>query len=219
MRELVVRDKAHYNSLTPYLLLVTVLLLYHHIINPLSAVVTEDPPITTTQTSDGSMMGDPHFSVLLPNGQLLCFSIQGEPAYTFNLISNKLIQMNARFIADARREEVTWIGSLGIVVTSRKMNSTKIRFEAQEKMIYVDDKMALQVKKIDKLIITKGKLTISEALREKKAKHLQVDVHLPDIGLSFTVAFRNTHIDMTWTKVGKQPANSHGIIGEASVVL
>lgn len=160
------------------------------------------------------MVGDPHFSVLLPNGQLLCFSVQGEHDYTFNLISNKLIQMNARFIADARREEVTWIGSLGIVVKSKKMNSTKIRFEAQEKIIYVGDKIALQVKKIDKLTFSKGKLTISEALREKKAKHLQVDVHLPDIGLSFTVAYTNTHIDMTWKKVGKQPVNSHGIIGK-----
>lgn len=122
--------------------------------------------------------------------------------------------MNARFIADKHRDEVTWIGSLGIVITTKKMEPIKIRFEAHEKMIYIGDSVKLHAKKIDKLTLTNGKLTISEALREKKAKQLQVDVYLPDVGLAFTVLFTKYHLDMTWSSVRRQPANSHGIIGE-----
>ncbi|XP_064396499.1 uncharacterized protein LOC135343434 [Halichondria panicea] len=179
---------------------------------------TPEPPVTTVteppQTT-GGMGGDPHFNILLPNHQQLCFSIQGEHGYSFNLISNKLIHMNARFIPDPKREEVTWIGSLGIVVTSStKMNATRIRFEAEDKMIYIGEKLSLHVKKIDRLTFTNGKLTISEALRDKKEKRFRVHVELVDIGLSFCVDFVKGHLDMTWNKVGKQPANSHGIIGQ-----
>ena len=53
------------------------------------------------------MGGDPHFSIMLPTKQQLCYSIQGESGFTFNLISNELMQMNALFVADSKREEVT----------------------------------------------------------------------------------------------------------------
>ncbi len=43
---------------------------------------------------------DPHYSILLPSGQLLCYSVQGEHNFTFNLISNSLLQMNALFVPD-----------------------------------------------------------------------------------------------------------------------
>ncbi len=181
---------------------------------PTPTVVT-DSPSTTTQSPQVGMGGDPHFSILLPNHQQLCFSVQGQHDYSFNLISNKLIQMNARFIQDAKRDEVTWIGSLGIVVmtTSTNRNTTKIRFEAEDKMIYIGEKLSLHVKKIDRLTFSNGKLTVSEALRNKKEKKFRVHVELVDVGLSFRVDFVKGHLDMTWNKVGRQPANSHGIIG------
>lgn len=122
--------------------------------------------------------------------------------------------MNARFIPDPKREEVTWIGSLGIVVTSRKMNQTKIRFEASEKMIYIGEKLSLHVKRVEKLTFSKGKMSISEGFHGKNNGHFRVGVELVDIGLSFSVDFVKNHLDMTWNKVGRQPPNSHGIIGE-----
>ena len=122
--------------------------------------------------------------------------------------------MNAQFVPDARREEVTWIGSLGIVITSKKVNQTKMRFEAAERVIHVGEKLSLNVKKIDKLTFSAGKLTISEALRSKKEKHLVVAVELLDLGLTFSVDFVGDHLDMSWNKVGKQPPSSHGFIGE-----
>jgi len=37
---------------------------------------------------------DPHFFLPLSNGDHLCFSIQGEPNFAFNLIYDKYIQLN-----------------------------------------------------------------------------------------------------------------------------
>lgn len=95
------------------------------------------------------------------------------------------------------------------------MNKTKIRFEAAEKMIYIGEKLSLHVNKIDKLTFSQGKLSVSEALRDKREKHhFHIDVDLSDIGLMFGVDFVKSHLDMTWKKVGKQPPASHGIIGK-----
>ncbi len=175
--------------------------------DPTSVVVTAIPP-------GGGMGGDPHFNIVLPNHQQLCFSVQGEHGYSFNLISNKLIHMNARFVPDPKREEVTWIGSLGIVVTSRKMNETKIRFEAKEKMIYIGEKLSLHVRRVEKLTFSDGKMTVSEGFRGNSGGHFRVGVELVDIGLSFSVNFVKEHLDLTWNKVGRQPPKSHGIIGK-----
>ena len=161
--------------------------------------------------------GDPHFSIILPNGQLLCFSVQGEHGFVFNLISNKIVHMNAKFIPDSQRSEVTWIGSLGMVVRSKKANTTsKIRFEALNKMVYVDDKVSLNAQSVKRLTFANGKLTVTESdpTVRKGGIHPQVEVDLQDVGIAFTVRFVKDHIDMVWNKVRKQPKVSHGIIGK-----
>jgi len=169
-----------------------------------------DPPTDPTTT----VFGDPHFSVLLPNNQRLCYTVQGEHSYSFNLISNRLLQMNARFIPDPIRDEVTWIGSLGIVVKGKMSNVTRVRFEAADKTVHIGDKLSLHVKKIDKLTFSNGKLVISEAPKDRKARGYHLEVELVDIGIHFWVEFVKDHLDMSWYKVGKQPPKSHGIIGE-----
>ena len=163
--------------------------------------------------------GDPHYSIMLPSGQLLCFSVHGEKDFPFNLISNNLLQMNAFFIEDALREEITWIGSLGVVVQHahyKKSNTTKIRFEAKDQMIYINNGVSLHAKRIKKLTLSNGKLTVSEALRKKGDKKPEVEVDLVDAGLTFSVRFaKKRHLDMAWKKVELQPADSHGLIGTA----
>ena len=162
------------------------------------------------------MGGDPHYSILLPTGQLLCFSVHGKHGYPFNLISNSQLQMNAFFIQDPVREEITWIGSLGVVVQQthyKKSNKTKIRFEAQEKMMYINNGVTLHASRVEKLTIANGKLTISEAVRKKGEKRPEVQVDLVDAGLAFSVRFAKKHLDMSWKKVDNQPTESHGLIG------
>ena len=161
------------------------------------------------------MGDDPHFSIALPGGKLLCYTVQGEHGFTFNLISNEMVFMNALFVPDSRRDEVTWLGSMGISVKSgyRKSNSTALRFEALEKKIYINDKVVLLPKNVEKLTFSNGKLTISEAPPMEGFKYPKVYVDLQDVGLSFSIQFLAEHLDLFWHSTGQQTENSHGIIG------
>lgn len=161
--------------------------------------------------------GDPHYSILLPNGGMLCYSVQGEHGFTFNLISNKQLQMNALFVPDSVREEVTWIGALGVVVKHsayKDSHTTKLRFALEGKMLFIGDKVQLNVKNIDKITLSEGKLKVSE--RAEDIKVPEVKVELKDVGLSFYVRYMSSHLDMVWDRVGTQPKDSHGMIGKAN---
>ena len=124
--------------------------------------------------------------------------------------------MNAIFTEDELREEITWISSLGIIVKSpyRKSKTTKLRFDALNKMLYVGDKVTLHAQKVDRLTFAKGKLTIAESVRKKAVKRPEIFVDLEDEGLSFSIKFvKERHIDLSWNRVNKQPHKSHGLIG------
>ena len=60
--------------------------------------------------------GDPHFLVNLPDNSNLCFSLQGEPGFAFNLVTSEIITINAVFIdAPPRLQDwTTVIGEIGI---------------------------------------------------------------------------------------------------------
>jgi len=93
-----------------------------------------------------SVGDDPHFSIALPSGKLLCYTVQGEHGFVFNLISNKLFHMNAMFVPDSRREEVTWLGSMCSVVQNsqyKQSNATYLRFETKGKE-FIRDKVVLE---------------------------------------------------------------------------
>jgi len=159
---------------------------------------------------------DPHFSIALPSGKLLCYTVQGEHGFVFNLISNKLFHMNAMFVPDSRREEVTWLGSMGIVVQNsqyKQSNATYLRFETKGKKIYIGDKVVLEAKNIEKLIFVEGKLTVSEAPPFEGFKYPSVVVDLQDVGLNFTIKFMGEHLDLFWHNTGIHTENSHGLIG------
>ena len=160
---------------------------------------------------------DPHFSIALPGGKLLCYTVQGEHGFSFNLISNEKLIMNSKFVPDAQRSEVTWLGSVGIIVHNSRYkgtNSTKLRFEASEKNIYIGDKVVLQAKNIEKLTFSNGKLIVSEAPPTDEFQYPSVMVDLQDVEISFTLKFTNQHLDMYWHSTGKNIPDSHGLIGE-----
>lgn len=190
-------------------LLLSLLLIFWCCLNVIAA-----PPTQATQPQM-TMGSDPHFSVLLPTGQLICFSVQGEHGFTFNLITNDLIQVNALFIPDRLRDEVTWIGAMGVVVKGSKyksLNDTKLRFVADEKKIFLGN-TALDAAGIGKIQLSGGKLTIFENEREDRL--VEVEVVLADVGLEFSVRFvKGTHLDMVWKKVVQQSQSSHGLIGK-----
>ena len=165
-----------------------------------------------------SVGDDPHFSIVLPSGKLLCYTVQGEHGFVFNLISNKLFHMNAMFVPDSHREEVTWLGSMGIIVQNsqyKNSNATYLRFETKGKKIYIGDKVTLQAKNIEKLSFTKGKMTVLEAPPYEGFRYPSVLVDLRDVGLNFTIKFLNEHLDLFWHNTGRRIKESHGLIGES----
>ena len=163
------------------------------------------------------MGGDPHYAIPLPTGQLLCFTLHGDSQHIFNLISNSLVHVNARFVPDPRRQEVTWIGSVGISILGsvyRRDNTTKLQFDAAEQRISVGRDVVLKARNVEKLIFSSGKLSVSDVFRPKSSKDISVAVELEDMGLSFTVFFKKNHLDIGWNRVSFQGRDSHGILGE-----
>ena len=148
--------------------------------------------------------------------EMLCYTVQGEHGFAFNLINNKQLIMNAKFVPDARREEVTWLGSMGIIIQNSNYggsNDTRLRFEAQEKTLYINDKVVLSAKNVEKLTFSNGKMTISEAAPMEGFHYPSLLVDLQDVEVSFTIKYTNQHLDMFWHSTGKKVTNSHGIIG------
>ena len=169
---------------------------------------------------------DPHFAVLLPSGVFLCYSVQGEHDKVFNLISNPDVHINALFIPDAKREEVTWIGSLGIVTHPRhsgRGNRTYISFSTDNSSITVtrlfgkgEDKqwrtVSLKPTRVSSISLSNGEMWVRH--RTGNTKQPTVEVTLSDVKLNFTVKFVGSHLDMFWQEVGEQPELSHGLIGQ-----
>ena len=169
---------------------------------------------------------DPHFAVLLPSGVFLCYSVQGEHDKVFNLISNPDVHINALFIPDAKREEVTWIGSLGIVTHPRHSGRgnyrTYISFSTDNSSITVthmfggEDKqwrtVSLKPTHVSSISLSNGEMWVTH--RTGNTKQPTVEVTLSDVKLNFTVKFVGSHLDMFWQEVGEQPKLSHGLIGQ-----
>ena len=161
---------------------------------------------------------DPHFSIVLPSGRLLCFTVQGEHGFAFNLISNEHLHMNALFVPDSQREEVTWMGSLGIIAhyatnSYQGSNKTSLRFEAKDNRVHIGDKVTLDARGIHSLVFRNNKMFITEAEGEKREAYPSVTVNMEDVGLYFTIRFVGEHLDIYWDDVAAQSPESSGLIG------
>lgn len=185
--------------------------------SPGCQVGTPQLSVTIIDDEIGATGDDPHFSIYLPSGEMLCYTVQGEQGFAFNLINNKQLIMNAKFVPDARREEVTWLGSMGMIIRNSNyagLNDTKLRFEAQEKTVYINDKVVLNAKNVERLTFSDGKMKISEAAPVAGFHYPSLLIDLKDVEVSFTIKYTNQHLDMFWHSTGKKVANSHGLIGK-----
>ena len=177
------------------------------------------------QSSSCAAMGfgdDPHFSVVLPSNKMLCYSVMGKHHLSYNLISNPKLVMNAIFFPDSKREEVTWIGALGVIVKNSSSSSilTKLKFKAKPQTVMINNKARLIPKNIDTIIFQNGQITVTNSKRTKTfIKHPSVLVVLKDAGLKFTVKFKREHLDMFWHSTAQQHRQSHGIIGKLPCVM
>lgn len=173
---------------------------------------TQEPP----HYHDGSayMGGDPHFSIVLPDNHMLCYTVQGEPSLVFNLISNAKFYMNALFIPNSEERHGTFIGALGIVLWNSTSNITKLVFNGTNKeiLIFGEEVLTLNAKTIQGLYIHSNEMSISRS--PKRSGHPSVRISLGDIKLDFNVRFTQKHLEIFWESVGEVDDDSHGLIGK-----
>lgn len=154
------------------------------------------------------MGGDPHFTVRLPSGQLLCYSVQGEPGSIFNLISSKDLEINALFIPQ-RKQTKTWLGVIGVVVNGRKLI-----FNVTSGTIQMDDSMKMEANLVEKIKLTSGKFYLTMMTGSARARHVEVD--LAEYDVRFLIVFvGRQHLDLVWFSGGIEDKGSfHGLIGK-----
>ena len=160
--------------------------------------------------------GDPHFSVVLPENQILCYTVQGERGSVFNLISHKILHMNALFVPNSGKRNATWIGALGVVIGNSQQSSsvTKITINATSKNICVGDGITLAAKNVQELHIKHGELLSSISNTQKDSGVPRVKIILEDVGLQFIVRFTQHHLEVFWQSIGILSKDSHGVIGK-----
>ena len=169
-----------------------------------------------TADEDTAMMGsDPHFSVLLPNGHLLCYTVQGKQNSMFKLISNEHIEMNALFVPDPNPENKvlgkTWLGQIGITVKGIQKHIELI-FTAATSDIMVNNKVTIPSNMLDKLLFRTGKLVMMETKRTKRPR---VYIEYDDAGLHLSIVFVNDHhLDIVWHSTAQVTGKSGGLVGK-----
>ncbi len=159
---------------------------------------------------------DPHFSVVLPSNLMLCYSIQGDHYKSYSLLSSDKVQMNAIFLPDSTRTEVTWIGTLGLVLRDRKssLKQTAIKLESKGASISIGSKGNFTAKNIASISMRNGRLLLSEATPTNGFRYPTVRINMEDLGISFSVKFMRQHLDMFWHSSQQQTTDTNGLIGK-----
>ena len=164
------------------------------------------------------MGGDPHFSIVLPDNHMLCYTVQGEPGLVFNLISNKKFYMNALFTFSYVERNATFIGALGIVLWNSSSDITKLIFNGTSKEILIvgNEILTLDAKTVQGVYIQSNGASISYS--PKRTGNPSVRVSLEDTGVDFTVRFTRKHLEMFWDSIGELDDDSHGLIGKHTIL-
>lgn len=185
------------------------------------------PPPPTIPPSSGA---DPHFLCPLKNGQFLCFSVQGEPDFIFNLFSDINIQVNAKFSLpqpDESRALIntsTFIQEVGLTFKSsnNKRVSTKIKLSALDHSVTVSGNVINISNKPVTIIIIKGsmqiKISSETSVTESLDETAPINI-ISDVGFAVKIKFVKRHLDMAITDTTGLSKRAHGIQGIVKYIL
>ena len=125
--------------------------------------------------------------------------------------------MNAEFVPDSRKNDVTWIGSLGLIFHKQSSlgikKSTFIRLDSNGSTISINSRANLSARNVDSISIKRGAIRISETTPFEGFRYPSAKIILEDFGLSFSVMFQKEHLDLFWHNTELQREDSHGLIG------
>ena len=182
------------------------------------------PAVRVAIADDISVGNDPHFFIPLLNGDNLCFSVQGEPDFMFNLIKDRYIQLNTQFVLPAEDEShtianvSTFLGNLGLLFKSPATGNTMaIKITAQDHTVRVGDSITT-VK--DKPVIVQVSDTFHVDVKTEVDQQLHTIteasawLHINiEFGFGIKVRFYKKHLDLLLTKTSGLTNEVHGLIG------
>ena len=188
----------------------------------IASIMSMQPTPTTIPPTSGA---DPHFVCPLKNGEFLCFSVQGEPDFIFNLFSDANIQVNAKFSLphpdDESRTLVnssTFIQDVGLTFKAKnnRATATKIKLSALDHSISVSDNFINVGTKPITITIIKGSTQIKISSEVSVTESLDETAPImikSDLGFVVKVTFVKRHLNMAITDTTGLSKKAHGIQG------
>jgi hypothetical protein len=158
--------------------------------------------------------GDPHFLVSLPDNSNLCFSVQGEPGFAFNLVTSKTIVINAVFIKPPSRLQdwITVIGEIGVLYLTRSRSVVRMHFNFRDKSIFISGYGTLDAKRVSRVIVDGDHLDVTTSnITHSWSSNVFVSVGSE---LKFIVFFNYDNLDLVWSDMSNFNQSSHGILGQ-----
>ena len=151
----------------------------------------------------------------------MCFSIQGEPNFAFNLIRDKFIQLNAQFVLPAEEEShtisnvSTFLGDLGLAIKNQETGDvTVIKVSASDHSVLVDHSLTVVEDKPVRVDVFKEVIIKVDAhVQTNKQKDESAWLHINTDGFGIKVRFYKKHLDMFLTKTDGLTKDAHGLIG------
>ena len=164
---------------------------------------------------------DPHFFLPLANGDHVCFSIQGQPDFAFNLIRDKYINLNGQFVLPAEEEShtisnvSTFLGDLGLVITNQNTNSTAvIKVSAVDHSVLVGNSLTVvKDKPVTVSVFEEVTTTVDTKAQTSRLKDESAWLYINADGFGVKVRFYKKHLDMFLTKTDGLTKRVHGLIG------
>ena len=151
---------------------------------------------------------------------MLCYNVQGRNYSVFNLIGCSKFNMNAEFVPDAKRPNVTWMRTIGVVLDKalryKDSRVTGFKLDSKEHTVHIGNKLALSVSSIKEISSQNGTITlVRRKSKYSPNRHPDVKFNLKEVGLHFTVKYESDHLDIFW-HMPLRGSNCHGLIGRRS---
>ena len=152
----------------------------------------------------------------------MCFSVQGEPDFAFNLISDKYIKLNGQFVLPAEDEShtitniSTFLGDLALVIVNRDTNSTTVvKVSAVDHSVLAGNSLTAIVKDkpITVNVFEKVTINVDAHIQTNRLKDESAWLYINTDGFGIKVRFYKKHLDMFLTKTNGLTKDAHGLIG------
>ena len=151
----------------------------------------------------------------------MCFSVQGEPDFAFNLISDKYIKLNGQFVLPAEDEShtianvSTFLGDLALVIVNRNTNSTTVvKVSAVDHSVLAGNSLTIvKDKPVTVNVFEKVTINVDAHIQTNRLKDESAWLYINTDGFGIKVRFYKKHLDMFLTKTNGLTKDAHGLIG------